>query len=165
MQRKYDCASGLRAQDVHRPETTPVIRIKRTYEPPSRGDGARFLVERLWPRGMKKEALVMDAWLKDVSPSAELRKWFGHRVERWGEFQRRYREELAANAASWQPILDAARHGPVTLLYSAHDTEHNGARVLCDFLDDRAAPRSRASGRSATAQPRLSRPASRGSAR
>jgi uncharacterized protein YeaO (DUF488 family) len=102
---------------------------------------------------MKKEALVMDAWLKDVSPSADLRKWFGHRADRWEEFQRRYREELAANSAGWQPILDAARRGPVTLLYSAHDTEHNAARVLCDFLDERAARR------------RLSRPASRGSAR
>lgn len=138
-----------------------MIRIKRTYEPAARGDGSRFLVERLWPRGMKKEALVMDAWLKDVSPSTDLRKWFGHRVDRWEEFQRRYREELAANSAGWQPILDAARRGPVTLLYSAHDTEHNAARVLCDFLDERATRRPR----TAPARRRLSRPASRGSAR
>jgi uncharacterized protein YeaO (DUF488 family) len=111
-----------------------MIRIKRTYDAPERGDGQRFLVERLWPRGMKKEALALDAWLKDVAPSSELRKWFGHRVERWDEFERRYREELSENPESWQPILEAARRGAVTLLYSAHDTEHNGALVLRDFL-------------------------------
>jgi uncharacterized protein YeaO (DUF488 family) len=111
-----------------------MIRIKRAYDPPKRGDGRRFLVERLWPRGMKKQALALDAWLKEVAPSTELRKWFGHRVERWAEFRRRYRAELRANPAAWQPILAAARRGPVTLLYSAHDPEHNGALVLRDYL-------------------------------
>lgn len=114
-----------------------MIRIKRAYDPPKRGDGRRLLVERLWPRGMKKEALALDAWVKDVAPSAELREWFGHRVERWDEFRRRYREELSANPESWQPILQAAARGSVTLLYSAHDTDHNGALVLRDYLTER----------------------------
>jgi uncharacterized protein YeaO (DUF488 family) len=114
-----------------------MIRIKRAYDPPKRGDGRRFLVERLWPRGMKKQALALDAWLKEVAPSTELRKWFGHRVERWAEFRRRYRAELRANPAAWQPILAAARRGTVTLLYSAHDPEHNGALVLRDYLAER----------------------------
>jgi uncharacterized protein YeaO (DUF488 family) len=114
-----------------------MIRIKRTYDPPARGDGWRVLVERLWPRGMKKEALAVDAWMKDVAPSTELRRWFDHRVERWEEFRRRYRRELAANPAAWAPILHVERRGRVTLLYSAHDTEHNGAVVLRDYLMDR----------------------------
>lgn len=114
-----------------------MIRIKRTYEPPARGDGRRILVERLWPRGMKKEDLHADAWLKDVAPSTELRQWFGHEVERWAEFQQRYRKELSANADAWAPILDADKSGTVTLLYSAHDVEHNGALVLRDFLSKR----------------------------
>jgi uncharacterized protein YeaO (DUF488 family) len=114
-----------------------MIRVKRTYEPPTRGDGRRVLVERLWPRGMKKEALAADAWLKDVAPSTELRKWFDHRVERWDEFRRRYRDELKAHPDAWQPIVDAGRRGTVTLLYSAHDTFHNGAIVLRDYLMER----------------------------
>lgn len=120
-----------------------MIRIKRTYEPPARGDGRRILVERLWPRGMKKDALDADAWLKEVAPSTELRKWFDHRLERWEEFRRRYRRELGANKAAWEPILDAERRGTVTLLYSAHDVLHNGAVVLRDYLMKRQAGRSR----------------------
>lgn len=113
-----------------------MIRIKRTYERSDREDGRRILVERLWPRGMKKEALAADAWLKDVAPSTSLRKWFGHRVERWQEFQRRYRAELSANRDAWSPILDASRRGVVTLLYSARDLEHNGAVVLREYLKE-----------------------------
>ena len=123
--------------------TRRVIRIKRTYEPPARGDGRRILVERLWPRGMKKAALAADAWMKDVAPTTELRKWFDHRVERWEEFQRRYRKELKANPGAWKPILDADGTGTVTLLYSAHDTLHNGAVVLRDFLTEREVGTSR----------------------
>jgi uncharacterized protein YeaO (DUF488 family) len=111
-----------------------MIKIKRTYEPPEPGDGRRILVERLWPRGMTREALAADEWAKDVAPTTELRKWFDHRVDRWAEFQRRYQRELAAHPESWQPIIDASKHGSVTLLYSAHDTEHNGAVVLRDYL-------------------------------
>jgi uncharacterized protein YeaO (DUF488 family) len=111
-----------------------VIRIKRAYETASRGDGRRLLVERLWPRGVRKEALDLDEWLKEVAPSTALRKWFGHRVDRWKEFQRRYRHELGAHPDAWAPILKASRRGNVTLVYSAHDAEHNGAVVLRDFL-------------------------------
>lgn len=117
-----------------------MIRIKRTYEPPARGDGKRILVERLWPRGLKKEALAADAWMKDVAPSTELRKWFDHRVERWEEFRRRYWKELDANPQAWQPILEASQRRTVTLLYSAHDTDHNGALVLRDYLAKQAKP-------------------------
>jgi uncharacterized protein YeaO (DUF488 family) len=118
-----------------------MIRVKRTYDPPARGDGWRVLVERLWPRGMKKEALAADAWLKEVAPSTELRKWFNHREDRWEEFQRRYRDELKKNPDAWRPILDAGRRGTVTLLYSAHDTVHNGALVLRDYLMKRGKAR------------------------
>jgi uncharacterized protein YeaO (DUF488 family) len=114
-----------------------MIRIKRTYDAPARGDGRRILVERLWPRGMKKGDLDADAWLKDVAPSTELRKWFGHRVERWEEFRARYRKELDRNVAAWTPILEAAGRVNVTLLYSARDVLHNGARVLLDYLLER----------------------------
>lgn len=111
-----------------------MIRIKRTYDPVERQDGKRFLVERLWPRGMKKDTLAMDAWLKDVAPSTSLRQWFGHRTERWAEFRRRYENELSGNASALAPILEAAAKGNVTLLYSAHDVEHNSAVVLRDYL-------------------------------
>lgn len=115
-----------------------MIRIKRTYESRARGDGRRILVERLWPRGMKKEALQAHAWMKEVAPSTQLRQWFGHRPERWREFRRRYRQELRANADTWLPILDASKRGTVTLLYSAHDLEHNGAVVLREYLMERS---------------------------
>ncbi len=113
------------------------IKLKRTYDEPARGDGRRLLVERLWPRGVKKEALVHDAWLKDVAPSTELRKWYAHRLERWDEFQRRYRQELDDNPGAWQPIIDDGKRGTVTLLYSAKDTEHNSAVVLREYLLER----------------------------
>jgi uncharacterized protein YeaO (DUF488 family) len=113
-----------------------MIQIKRVYEPVARGDGRRLLVERLWPRGLKKEALDAD-WLKDVAPSTTLRKWFGHRPERWDGFRQRYTDELDSHAAAWQPILDADRKGKVTLLYSAHDEDHNSAVVLRDYLAGR----------------------------
>ena len=114
-----------------------MIRIKRTYEPAVKSDGRRILVERLWPRGLKKSALAAHAWNKDVAPSTNLRKWFDHRAVRWAEFRRRYRAELDANRAAWQPILEAAARGRVTLLYSAHDTAHNGAVVLQEYLGER----------------------------
>lgn len=111
-----------------------MIKIKRAYDTPSPEDGRRILVDRLWPRGIKKEALVADAWLKDVAPSTALRIWFGHREERWREFRRRYERELRANPAAVAPLLDAARKGSLTLLYSARDTEHNAAVVLRGYL-------------------------------
>ena len=112
-----------------------MIKLKRVYESAEPDDGTRFLVERLWPRGMKKEALKMDAWVKDVAPSNELRKWFNHDPQKWEEFQKRYQAELDANREGWEPILQAAKGGDVTLLYSAHDVAHNNALVLKQYLD------------------------------
>jgi len=112
-----------------------MIRLKRAYENASRDDGTRFLVERLWPRGVKKDALRLDAWLKDVAPSTELRQWFGHVPSKWSEFQRRYRVELGRNAEALGPILKAARRGRVTLVYSSHDQEHNNAVVLKAYAE------------------------------
>ncbi|MGE5464791.1 MAG: DUF488 domain-containing protein [Syntrophothermus sp.] len=114
-----------------------MLKIKRVYEDPKPGDGVRFLVERLWPRGFKKESLKMKAWLKDVAPSPDLRQWYAHDVEKWEEFQKRYRKELKANANAWEPILEAAKKGNVTLLYSAKDTDHNSALVLKEFLEEK----------------------------
>ncbi len=114
-----------------------MIQIKRVYDPLAKEDGARFLVERLWPRGIKKDALHMDAWYKNLAPSHDLRRWFGHDSAKWPEFQRLYRAELSDNPAACQPLLDAARQGNVTFLYSAHDTEHNSAIVLKSYLEER----------------------------
>jgi uncharacterized protein YeaO (DUF488 family) len=110
------------------------IRVKRTYEPPAPDDGRRVLIERLWPRGMCKEAVAADAWMKEVAPSTGLRQWFGHRPERWDEFRRRYAAELDADPQAWAPLFDAARIGTLTLLYSSKDTEHNAAVALRDYL-------------------------------
>lgn len=118
-----------------------MLRIKRTYDPPASGDDRRILVERLWPRGIRKEALTADAWMKNVAPSSQLRKWFSHRVERWEQFRRKYEGELSAHPEAWEPILEAAEHGPVTLLYSARDPLHNGAVVLRDYLAARSTKR------------------------
>ncbi len=112
-----------------------MLKTKRVYEDKKGGDGTRFLVERLWPRGVKKDDLEMKAWLKDVAPSPELRKWFAHDPDKWPEFQKRYRAELKANPHAWEPIVEAARKHDVTLLYSARDTEHNSALVLKSFLE------------------------------
>jgi uncharacterized protein YeaO (DUF488 family) len=114
-----------------------LLKTKRVYENATSSDGTRFLVDRLWPRGIKKEELKMKAWLKDVAPSPELRKWFAHEPAKWKEFQKRYRAELKGNPDSWKPILEAARQGDVTLLYSARDTEHNSAVLLQEFLEER----------------------------
>jgi len=111
-----------------------MIRLKRAYDPASKDDGVRFLVERLWPRGVKKGALRLDAWLKDVAPSTELRQWFSHDPAKWIEFQRRYSAELDAKPEVLEPILNAARRGRVTLVYSSHDTERNNAVALRTYL-------------------------------
>jgi uncharacterized protein YeaO (DUF488 family) len=112
-----------------------MITIKRVYDRPEPTDGTRFLVERLWPRGMKKGTLRLDGWFKDVAPSAALRRWFGHDPTKWQEFQRRYFAELDSKPAAWQPIAEAAQRGDVTLLYSARDTEHNNAVALKAFVE------------------------------
>jgi uncharacterized protein YeaO (DUF488 family) len=118
-----------------------IVKVKRVYESIQRSDGPRFLVERLWPRGMKKEQLKLDAWLKDVAPSDSLRRWFGHDPLKWNEFQKKYRAELSDNPDAWKPILEAAKRGCVTLLYSSRDTEHNNALVLKSFLEERLGKR------------------------
>ena len=114
-----------------------MILLKRAYDRASPKDGKRFLVERLWPRGMKKSELPLDGWPKDVAPSTELRKWFSHDPEKWSEFRRRYRAELQHNPEAWNPLLHAARHGTITLIFSSHDLEHNNAVVLQEFLESR----------------------------
>jgi len=106
-----------------------MIELRRVYEP-RQTHGTHFLVERLWPRGIRKESLHFTDWLKDVAPSDALRRWFQHDTAKWTEFQRRYRIELDRHPNTWAPILVAARGGDVTLLYSSHDTEHNNAVVL-----------------------------------
>ena len=111
-----------------------MVNVKRVYEGESNSDGRRFLVERLWPRGIKKENLHMDAWLKEVAPSQALREWFSHDPAKWDEFQIRYKTELDSNPETWKPLLEAARQGTITLLYSARDTEHNSAVLLKDYL-------------------------------
>src|SRR5215471_14127904 len=98
-----------------------MILVKRIYEPPLKSDGARLLVERLWPRGVKKEAARLDAWLREAAPSTALRQWFNHDPAKWAEFQRRYRAELNRHPEVWEPILERAQQGPVTLLFSSRD--------------------------------------------
>jgi uncharacterized protein YeaO (DUF488 family) len=114
---------------------TIVIRLKRAYDSPEAGEGSRFLVDQLWPRGIKKEALKLDAWLKDAAPSSELRRWFNHDPARWQEFQKRYAQELDSKPEAWKPLLQAAMQGDITLIYSARDEEHNNAVVLKDYLE------------------------------
>jgi uncharacterized protein YeaO (DUF488 family) len=115
-----------------------MLKLKRTYEQVSRADGTRFLVERLWPRGLPKARVHVDAWAKDVGPSTELRKWFSHDPERWPQFKRRYFRELDTRPEVWRPILSKARRGMVTLVYSSHDTAHNNAVALQEYLRARA---------------------------
>jgi uncharacterized protein YeaO (DUF488 family) len=111
-----------------------MIKLKRAYDTVSRTDGKRIFVERLWPRGISKTKLAIDSWQKDVGPSTELRQWFSHDPEKWAEFRRRYFRELGARRSAWQPILSSARHGTVTLVYSSHDTQHNNAVALQEYL-------------------------------
>ena len=121
-----------------------MIKLKRAYDSASKDDGIRFLVERLWPRGVSKTALHLDAWLKDVAPSTELRRWFSHDPSKWIEFQRRYFAELNANLKIVESILEASRRGRVTLVYSSHDQEHNNAVALKAFLAAKISMRARA---------------------
>jgi len=114
-----------------------MIHLKRVYDKSDPGDGKRFLVERLWPRGIKKSEVHFDAWLNDVGPSTALRKWFGHDPKKWNEFRQRYFRELEKNSDAWKEIQSAARSGEVTLIYSSHDTEHNNAVALKEFLEQK----------------------------
>ncbi len=113
-----------------------VIRIKRVYDPPDPSDGLRVLVDRLWPRGLKREEARIDEWRKELAPSDELRRWFGHDPRRWEEFQKRYREELLEKGEALYGLLGLAKRGKVTLVYGARDPEHNNAVVLKALLEE-----------------------------
>lgn len=113
------------------------LRLKRAYEPPAPEDGVRILVDRLWPRGVSKAKAALDDWMKDIAPSTELRKWFGHDPARWAEFQSRYRAELQQHGEELKRIRALAETKTVTLVYGAHDEEHNDAVVLRDVLLER----------------------------
>jgi uncharacterized protein YeaO (DUF488 family) len=114
-----------------------VIRLKRVYDESDSVDGLRYLVERLWPRGISKASLQFDGWFKEAAPSTELRKWFSHDPAKWEEFRRRYFAELTQRPEAWSPILQAAREHTVTLLYSSRDTEHNNAVALKEYLEQK----------------------------
>jgi uncharacterized protein YeaO (DUF488 family) len=114
-----------------------MIRLKRVYEPPSRTDGARILVDRLWPRGLTKERAAVTLWLKDVAPSTELRKWFGHAPARWKQFQARYRKELHERKDALELLKRKSNAHTVTLVYAARDEQHNEALVLKRVLEGR----------------------------
>lgn len=115
-----------------------MIQLKRVYDAPARVDGKRFLIERLWPRGIKKENLKIDVWIKEAGPSTELRKWFSHDPVKWDRFRERYFRELERNPSAWKTILEASEAGTVTLIYSSHDTEHNNAVALAEYLKKKA---------------------------
>ncbi len=112
-----------------------MVRLKRAYEKPSPSDGYRVLVERLWPRGVTRAAAALDAWLKEIAPSAELRTWFCHDEEKWPEFRRRYHAELARHPDIVEDLRARARKGTVTLVYGSRDQEHNAATVIKDYLE------------------------------
>jgi uncharacterized protein YeaO (DUF488 family) len=114
-----------------------VITIKRVYDAVSSTDGTRLLIERLWPRAVKKTSLKIMSWIKDVAPSTELHQWFSHDPDKWHEFRRRYSAEFKANPGACRPIIESAQRGTVTLIYSSHDTEHNNAVALESFLKAR----------------------------
>lgn len=112
-----------------------MIKLKRIYEPAAPSDGVRILVERLWPRGVKKTSARLNQWAKEAAPSGTLRRWFHHDPARWNEFRRRYFQELDENEERWKLLLTASSEGRVTLVYSSHDREHNNAVALKEYLD------------------------------
>jgi uncharacterized protein YeaO (DUF488 family) len=112
-----------------------MIRIKRVYDAASPEDGQRFLVDRLWPRGMKKEVLKINAWYKEVAPTNDLRHWYGHDPDKWCEFNERYFNELDSKPDTWHPLLEAARQGDITLLFSTRELERNNAVTLRAYLE------------------------------
>jgi uncharacterized protein YeaO (DUF488 family) len=111
------------------------IKLKRAYEPPEKGDGLRVLVDRLWPRGVSKSSAQIDVWLKEIAPSAALRKWFGHDPSKWSEFRKRYVRELARQPEAVAQLERAAGQGTVTLVYGAKDERHNNAVALKEYLE------------------------------
>jgi uncharacterized protein YeaO (DUF488 family) len=117
------------------------IQIKHAYEAPTSGDGARFLVDRVWPRGIKKEALELTAWMRDLAPSTKLRKWFNHEPEKWPTFRQRYFDELRNKPEAWASLLEEVGGRKITLVFGAHDSEHNNAVALAQFLERKLNPR------------------------
>jgi uncharacterized protein YeaO (DUF488 family) len=113
------------------------IDLKRAYDPPTKSDGRRILVDRVWPRGIAKDDLQIDAWLKDLAPSTGLRKWFGHDPAKWDEFRKRYALELEQRPEALEELVEKARAGHVTLVFSAKDTQHNNAVALRENLERR----------------------------
>jgi uncharacterized protein YeaO (DUF488 family) len=112
-----------------------MIKVKRAYALPEVGDGLRYLVDRVWPRGVKRADLAVEDWVRTAAPSDDLRQWFGHDPARWEEFKQRYFSELELKPEAWQPLLAVARQGTVTLVFSARDEGHNQAVALKEFLD------------------------------
>lgn len=113
--------------------------VKRVYDPPAADDGARVLVDRLWPRGLTKDAAKLTLWLKEIAPSTELRQWFHQHLDAWEAFQDRYRAELKKNATALTPLYELRKRGRVTLLYGVRDPKHNHARILAEYLRTHAA--------------------------
>jgi uncharacterized protein YeaO (DUF488 family) len=113
-----------------------MILLKRAYDPAEAADGQRFLVDRLWPRGVKKTALPLDAWLKQLAPGDELRRWYGHQPDRWPAFLSRYKAELDQHDGAFQTLLEAARGGDITLITATRDLEHSNAAALKQFLEE-----------------------------
>jgi uncharacterized protein YeaO (DUF488 family) len=118
------------------------INVKRAYEPAAKGDGARILVDRLWPRGLRKADAAIDHWIKDIAPSTGLRKWFGHDPARWQEFRQRYADEIYEHPEQLDELRACARSSQITLVFAAHDETHNNAVVLRDVLLSRIGARS-----------------------
>ena len=113
-----------------------MIQVRRVYAPALPDEGERFLVDRLWPRGKTRESLGLAGWLKEAAPSTDLRHWYAHDPQKWEEFQHRYFAELDQNPATWKPLLEAARRGTITLLFSARESEHNNAVALRSYLEE-----------------------------
>lgn len=121
------------------PDRASRIRVKRAYEPPEESDGCRVLVDALWPRGVSKDALAVETWLRDIAPSTDLRKWYGHDPDRWEEFRTRYAAELADRREAVERLLALCRERPVTLVYSSRETRLNNAVALAAYLEERLA--------------------------
>jgi uncharacterized protein YeaO (DUF488 family) len=131
-----------------------MVTLKRAYDPIAATDGKRLLVERLWPRGLSKDTLKLDGWIREVAPTTELRKWFGHDPAKWRQFRTRYFRELDSQPESWQSIVSLARRGTVTLVYSSHDEEHNNAVALRDYLQLKTRRRARLRRSTSSRRPR-----------
>jgi uncharacterized protein YeaO (DUF488 family) len=127
------------ATEIYERGSLVVIKLKRAYESPESDDGLRVLVDRLWPRGVSKSSARIDLWLKEIAPSAALRKWFGHDPAKWNKFRVRYFQELQKKRETVEQLVEHVRHGTVTLVYGAKDQEHNDAVALKEFLESERA--------------------------